>query len=277
MRFNKQVRQKIVELLESGSRLSGLTLNFHDLSGEIPLPEKYEIHHHPACLMIKDQQQIHCANYCGGKLQQKLLKEQTLLIDTCPFGHGQFSTLIKNQGLAVGVLFAAPFWPKGVQSHEEQHSASLRKEMMTIHPNQQWISDRSTFLMSFAKGLEHLLSSYEVNQNTKTQSNRRITIIQFLTKHLYSPLSIEALAKSLHLSTSRTGHVIRELFDCTFPQLYLDLRLTEATRRLKREKLALGELAYTLGFSDQSHFNRVFKKKYNCSPQQWRKKHGVDV
>ena len=50
------------------------------------------------------------------------------------------------------------------------------------------------------------------------------------------------------------------------------LRLDEAKRLLAISKKPMGEIADSLGFSSQSHFQNVFKQQMDMTPSQWRKK-----
>jgi AraC-like DNA-binding protein len=49
------------------------------------------------------------------------------------------------------------------------------------------------------------------------------------------------------------------------------LRIEKATHLLSDPSLSLGEIAYLTGFSDQSHFNRIFKKHTGSTPSEYRK------
>lgn len=48
-------------------------------------------------------------------------------------------------------------------------------------------------------------------------------------------------------------------------------RVKAAKRLLKETALSLAEIAYSCGFSDQSHFTRVFTKSTGVTPGQWRR------
>jgi AraC-like DNA-binding protein len=52
------------------------------------------------------------------------------------------------------------------------------------------------------------------------------------------------------------------------------LRIEKSIALLKDPKHTLAEIAYLTGFSDQSHFNRVFKRHTGKRPSDFRKNMG---
>jgi AraC family transcriptional regulator len=49
-------------------------------------------------------------------------------------------------------------------------------------------------------------------------------------------------------------------------------KVEQACRHLRRDNLALKEIALLSGFADQSHLNRVFRQHLNCTPAEYRKR-----
>ena len=199
----------------------------------------------------------------------ELIEGNGVSMATCPFGHGQIAALIRHRGLPFGVLFAAPYW--------EGEGAPAPHLDMISHPKTQWILDRREMVLSVARRFEGHLESFDMSEILIKVETRKAEIVNYLMPRLQENPKLPELAAHMHLSTSRTGHLIAETFQCSYPQLVTQLRLEEGTRRLRRENLALGELAQDLGFADQSHFTRAFKKAYGQSPLIWRKLHRTSV
>jgi AraC family transcriptional regulator len=56
------------------------------------------------------------------------------------------------------------------------------------------------------------------------------------------------------------------------PHAYVLTRKVEcACQHLRKDRLALKEIALLSGFSDQSHLNRMFRRHKNITPAQYRK------
>jgi AraC-like DNA-binding protein len=81
-------------------------------------------------------------------------------------------------------------------------------------------------------------------------------------------LSLAGLAARYRV-TPRYVQMLFESEDTTFSRFLLDQRLARAHRMLSDPRLAqrtISAIAYEAGFSDLSHFNRAFRRRYGESP-----------
>lgn len=66
---------------------------------------------------------------------------------------------------------------------------------------------------------------------------------------------------------------LRKLFKQTFGQgvfdYYQTLRMQEAARLLKEQRLSVSEVGYRLGFTNLSHFARVFEQHFGLKPKKY--------
>jgi AraC-like DNA-binding protein len=96
-------------------------------------------------------------------------------------------------------------------------------------------------------------------------------IIRLITEALPSGIpSIIQVAEYLGLS-ARTLN--RRLADkgLTFRELVQNIQQDEARNLLRNPGLSMGEIAFQTGFSEQSAFNRAFKRWTGLSPADYRK------
>ncbi|HEN8710768.1 MULTISPECIES: AraC family transcriptional regulator [Pseudomonas] len=82
-------------------------------------------------------------------------------------------------------------------------------------------------------------------------------------------LSLEVLARQAGLGRYQLIRAFRAATGLT-PHAYLINARVNRGRRLLRDGQALAEVAYRLGFADQSHFQRVFKAHVGVTPGQYR-------
>jgi AraC-like DNA-binding protein len=81
-------------------------------------------------------------------------------------------------------------------------------------------------------------------------------------------LSLELLARESGLGRYQLIRAFRGATGLT-PHAYLLNARVNRGRQLLNQGQALAEVAYLLGFADQSHFIRVFKEFTNLTPKQY--------
>ncbi|WP_134681185.1 helix-turn-helix domain-containing protein [Paracoccus ravus] len=84
--------------------------------------------------------------------------------------------------------------------------------------------------------------------------------------------SIAHIADALSMSRNGFFRAFRESLGVTPYQWLLTQRIDHARRLLSGTDLPLAEIALTCGFSDQSHFTRVFGRLEGMSPGRWRQR-----
>lgn len=85
-------------------------------------------------------------------------------------------------------------------------------------------------------------------------------------------LSLKELSESLNVHPSYLSREFSKYFDdLSFGDYIRKLRIEKAIVLLDDPKHTLSEIAYLTGFSDQSHFNRIFKKFTGKIPSEYRK------
>jgi len=74
-------------------------------------------------------------------------------------------------------------------------------------------------------------------------------------------LSLKEVSQSLHVHPTYLSREFSKYFDdLSFGDYIRKLRIEKAIQLLNDPVYSLSEIAYLTGFSDQSHFTRIFKK-----------------
>jgi AraC-like DNA-binding protein len=85
-------------------------------------------------------------------------------------------------------------------------------------------------------------------------------------------LSLTDISKSLDIHPSYLSREFSRHFDnLSFGEYIRKLRIEKAVVLMETTKYSLTEIAYLTGFSDQSHFTRIFKKYNGKNPSAYRK------
>ncbi len=86
-------------------------------------------------------------------------------------------------------------------------------------------------------------------------------------------LSLSELSESLDVNPTYVSRTFARYFDdLSFGEYIRKLRIEKAVQLLETTTYSLSEIAYLTGFSDQSHFTRIFKKRMGQNPSDYRKK-----
>lgn len=83
--------------------------------------------------------------------------------------------------------------------------------------------------------------------------------------------SLKELSKELSVHPVYLSREFPKYFHSSLSEYLRRTRIKEATGLLADKSLSLTEIAHQCGFSDQSHFTRLFKKMYNLTPSEYRK------
>jgi AraC family transcriptional regulator len=95
--------------------------------------------------------------------------------------------------------------------------------------------------------------------------------IDLLHAEFAMPLSIRAVAPVLGVHPVHLSREFRRRFGQTVGEYVHKLRVRAACAALQDSDRPLADIAYATGFSDQSHFCRVFKSLLGSSPGQFRR------
>lgn len=94
--------------------------------------------------------------------------------------------------------------------------------------------------------------------------------ISFMKNNYARTITIEEMAQTLGLSRKYITSLFKAAIG-TPPQHYLgEIRLSKACELLTSTSLSIKEIAYSVGYTDQLHLSRMFKKLHGISPSQYR-------
>jgi AraC family transcriptional regulator len=93
-------------------------------------------------------------------------------------------------------------------------------------------------------------------------------VLDYIHDNLGQSLSLAELAGIANLSSSRFTRVFRQEMGVSPHQYILQARIERAKHLLQSKRnLSIGNIAYQVGFADQSHFTRHFKRIVGVTPK----------
>lgn len=90
-----------------------------------------------------------------------------------------------------------------------------------------------------------------------------------ILEHPEVPPLIANLATTANMSPSKLKRIFRQIFGNSIFSYYQAFRMKEAARLLKEGQLSVSDVGYGLGFTNLSHFSRVFKEHTGMNPKQY--------
>ena len=94
-------------------------------------------------------------------------------------------------------------------------------------------------------------------------------IKQHLQAHLDEAPQIASLARQAHMSQPKLRKLFKQTFGKGVFEYYQSIRMQEAARLLKEKGLTVSEVGYQLGFTNLSHFSRVFEEHVGHKPKKF--------
>lgn len=72
-----------------------------------------------------------------------------------------------------------------------------------------------------------------------------------------------------NMSESKMNRLFKQIFGNSIYNYYQTLRMNEAAYLIREEKLSVSETGYRLGFTNLSHFTRIFEKHIGLKPKKY--------
>lgn len=124
--------------------------------------------------------------------------------------------------------------------------------------------------------LASLLSEYFLTQPVMVQEEIPKWLQTVCTQMQDRAHTIEgrdALLRLAHRSPEYVGRSFKQYLGITPSQFINDLRLDYATDLLLHTDQSPTDICFEVGFGNLSHFYHLFKNRWHCSPNQYRKQH----
>ena len=96
----------------------------------------------------------------------------------------------------------------------------------------------------------------------------------YILAHIGESITTEALARECGMNRTYLCKRFREETGMSLGQYVTHIKTQEAKRLMDITPKTIAEIAEYLGYSSQSHFQRVFKQQYGCTPGAYRKEKG---
>jgi len=203
-------------------------------------------------------------NKCKGKIIHEItIQFHRDLFDEKFLHRNQMSfirTLLERSSR--GVLFSEAttlsIMPRLIQLQQKHGFDSVLELMSILHD------------LSTSRNLR-TLSDVSFNTEIPSYTSRRIEkIMTFLNNNFHENITLGDAAKIAGMAEVSLSRFFKLRTGKTFIDTLNEVRLGHATRMLIDTTNSINEVAYKCGFNNMSNFNRIFKKKKESTPKEFR-------
>lgn len=101
--------------------------------------------------------------------------------------------------------------------------------------------------------------------------SRRVQKVQeYINEHYKEEIRLNFLADMVGMTPVAFSRFFKLRTGKSLSDYIIDIRLGFASRLLVDSTMSIAEICYECGFNNLSNFNRIFKKKKECSPKEFR-------
>lgn len=110
------------------------------------------------------------------------------------------------------------------------------------------------------------------SSNFEFSKNQRIhkTYDYIIENYKNDNLSLKKIAEINNMSESAFSHFFKKRTNKSFTQFVIEFRITQTIKLLQETNKTIKEICYECGFNNISNFNRIFKKKMEVTPKEYR-------
>ena len=108
--------------------------------------------------------------------------------------------------------------------------------------------------------------TYITGEFIKDEQHRVKERILTYIRNSYKDTNLNEMADYFHFHPSYLSSLVKKEFGKNFKDLLTDVRMSEASKLLKNTDFTIENIVYELGYTNLSHFYKVFKKTYGMTP-----------
>lgn len=124
-----------------------------------------------------------------------------------------------------------------------------------------------------AQTQEDKLEQVEVKGNNEALMER---IMRVINEHMQdSDFNVDKLGEEVGLSRTQLHRKMKEITGISTGEFIRNIRLQQAARLIKERKVNVTQVAYAVGFNNQTYFSTVFKKHFGRTPTEYAEEQNI--
>lgn len=117
------------------------------------------------------------------------------------------------------------------------------------------------------------IEKYLPEELTEDQEEKAYDLLQYIQANIYDPSKIkaESLSREFGISINYLGRYFKKHTGKTLQDYVTSYKIKLVENRLLHSTMRISEIVDELGFSDESHLNKFFKKQHGINPSEYRR------
>lgn len=221
-------------------------------------------------------------------LQSRLLfkKEQRTVLNTIYVNKKEYFDKFSQDSNPFSIKLQTLLYhisSKSKHFHSGRYSLKIAEQLKLLlsieHTNEisQFLSQKGRYYLILAKQIEQFYLEIDNETNTSGLLKKELKMISvmsdFIKEHPEIQHSIKSLCLESGVSPAKLQEGFKFMFERTVSDFVRNIRLEKAERLIKSTDLTISEIVYSVGLTSRSYFCKIFKKKYNCSPKEYKSKY----
>lgn len=202
--------------------------------------------------------------------QGSALRAKVVLVQFDPHFLGETFMQLPEMKLLDDLLFRAA---RGIQIYGEE-AVRIGQKLQRLTTTEGW--EKMVLMievlcnMSQTRHFRLLASRGFCDANRLGNEEKISQIFNYIVKNHHKELQLEEVAAVANMHTSAFCRYFKRSTSKTFTQVLNEIRIGFACKALLNKDLSISEVAYSVGYSHVSYFNRKFKKIKRLTPQEYR-------
>jgi two-component system response regulator YesN len=118
----------------------------------------------------------------------------------------------------------------------------------------------------------------KASESMKGQFDARSQIVyeaqRIILQRYQENLTLQTVAEHVHVTPVWLSKLFKKETDMNFLEYLTDIRMKKAAELLADLNHKVYQISYMIGYQDPVHFSKLFKRKYGCTPQEYRNSRG---
>jgi AraC family transcriptional regulator len=246
--------------------------NLHLQEIQFPAECNFPMHAHPHSLFC-----IALSGSCVEAYGNRLREYQPFTLEYLPMDHSH-SLKVPRMNLRAFSVEIPPSWLDKIREYSltadecvYTHGGLLGSLLLNLYKEFREMDAASPVAIE-GIALEMLA---EASRSHKVVSDRQPPpwlkqALDLLHQHFSDHLTITQIATAVGIHPVHLAREFRKFHRCTIGDYIRKLRIEQACHALARSDCSLSQIALSAGFSDHSHFSRIFKRFMRVTPTEYR-------